>query len=133
MIGLTDLDLAQMRLDNIDIMANTCVILTRSDSQDSTGQPIASWTEAATTACGFEPLEYRFRTGEVNVPGEETSEIVARCRLPITYYSTISQNDRVRITHRYGEALSTTETFEVEGFAERGPSAFILNLRRVEL
>jgi hypothetical protein len=39
----------------------------------------------------------------------------------------------VRLTKRYDVALTTPETYEIQGFSERGPSGLILNLQRVEV
>ena len=130
---LSALEIAQMQLDNVAHMPDTAVLMTRVNALDSYGQPIATWTDAATVPCGFEFSPYKFRAREMGLPGEETSEILVRARVSIDYYDVVSQSSRVRLTKRYDVALTTPETYEIQGFSERGPSGLILNLQRVEV
>lgn len=130
---LSALELAQLQSDNQDHMNDTCDIMTRSDTLNNYGEPVPTWTAAyLSVPCGFEFSPFKFRARETGMPGMETSEILVRARLPIAYYDTVSQNDRLRLTHRFGVALNTSETYEVQGFTERGPSGLVVNLQRVE-
>lgn len=130
---LSALELSQLQSDNEDHMNDLCNIVTRSDTLNDYGEPIPTWTTAVEEAkCGFEFSPFKFRARETGQPGAETSEILVRARLPMTYYDTVSQNDRLVLTHRFGAELTTAETYEVQGFLERGPSGLVVNLQRVE-
>jgi len=105
-------------------MQDRCVLLTRgSAGTDEHGQPIATWTERAATACGFGYPSPREAMGGAQVPATQ-----GRVRLPLD--TDVSNVDRVRLTHRFGAALSPTETFEVVGEPRRGPSGLALDLKR---
>jgi hypothetical protein len=118
------------------MMQDTCSIYTRSNTLSSSGQPVASWALLASgVECGFEFSPYKFRSREITSTGggEETSEILVRCRLPISYYSSIDQNDRIVLTDRFDDGdYPAPETYEIQGFLERGPAGLIVNLKRVE-
>lgn len=131
--ALSTLELAQLQRDNQDHMMDKCNIVTRSDTLNDYGEPIPTWTTAVTGAkCGFEFSPFKFRAREVGMPGAETSEILVRARLPIAYYDTVDQNDRLVLTHRFGVLLTSSETYEIQGFSERGPSGLVVNLQRIE-
>ena len=133
--SFSTLELAQLKADNEGHLMDECTILTRSDALDAAGQPIPSWAEAATAVpCGFGFSPFKFRSREISVAGaEETSEILVRARISLDYFDTISQNDRLKLTKRFGSTYTTPETYEVQGFLERGPSGLVVNLKRVEL
>ena len=123
---------AQMRRAYNARMFDVCNLHTRSNTQDSAGQPIASWTVLATDVpCGFETSPFKFRAREIVAGGEGTSEILVRARLPVSYYDSIDQDDRLILTGRSGDTLTTSETYEIQGFLERGPAGLIANLKRV--
>jgi hypothetical protein len=116
-------------------MTDTCNIHTRANVLSDSGQPVASWTLLASdVSCGFEFSPFKFRSREITVVGggEETSEILVRCRLPLSYYSSVDTDDRIILTDRFGDAdYPTPETYEIQGFLERGPAGLIVNLKRV--
>ena len=131
---LSTRELSMMRADNESHMMDTAVIYTRTDTLDDLGQPIPTWTEGDTIACGFAFSPFKFRSRELNIYGaEETSEILVRARVPSDYRDTLTTKDRLRLTHKFGVALTTGEDYDVQGFLEYGPSAMIVNLKRVEL
>ena len=134
MQGLSSRQLSVMRSSYGDLMHDTCDIHTRSNVQDDSGQPVASWTVFATgVSCGFEFSPFKFRSREIVGGGEETSEILVRCRVPLEYYDDIDQSDRIVLTDRFGDAdYPAPETYEIQGFPERGPAGLIVNLKRIE-
>jgi len=116
-----------------DMLPDECTLRTRSDIQDATGQPIASWTDAYTEVpCGMEFSPFKFRSREIVAGGEGTSEILVRARISVDYYDNLQQDDRLVLTKRHGETLSESEIYEIQGFPERGPFGMVLNLKRVE-
>jgi hypothetical protein len=116
-----------------DLLPDECTLRIRTDAQDSAGQPVASWSDDYTAVpCGFETSPFKFRAREIVAGGEGTSEILVRARLPIAYYTLIRQDDRIVLTKRHGDTLSTPEVYEIQGFLERGPFGLVANLKRVE-
>ena len=134
-MGLTRRQLGVMRHMYDSAMTDTCTIHTRANVLSDSGQPVPSWTVLATgVSCGFEFSPFKFRSREITIVGggEETSEILVRCRLPLSYYDTVDTNDRIILTDRFGdENYPAPETYEVQGFLERGPAGLIVNLKRV--
>ncbi len=134
--ALSALELEWMQYDNEAYMMDTAVIMhrTNTDVIDSHGQPGADWVDGDTIACGFGFSPFKFRSRELAIyGGEETSEILVRARVPISYSGTITTKDRLRLTHLKGVARTDTEIYDIQGFEEPGPSALVLNLKRVEV
>lgn len=133
MTKLSDNQIAQMRNLYDDIMSDTCDIHNRSNVLDAAGEPIPIWVPVATSvSCGFEFSPFKFRSRELVAGGEETSEILVRARLPISYYDIVDVDSRLILTARFGETYTTSEIYEVQGFEERGPAGLIVNLKRVQ-
>lgn len=132
--AFSPLELGQMQADNESYMMDTAIIYTRSDVVNSYGQSVAAWAEGATISCGFGFSPFKFRSRELNTYGaEETSEILVRARVPIDYLDTLTTNDRLYLTHQKGVALTTIQQYDIQGFSEPGPSAIVVNLKRVDL
>jgi len=132
--AFSTLELAQMQYDNEAHMMDTAIIYTRTDTISSDGQPVASWTKGATIPCGFGYSPFKFRSRELNIYGaEESSEILVRARVSLDYIDSFTTNDKLRLTHLKGVALTTPEDYEIQGFEEPGPSALVVNLKRVEI
>jgi len=116
-------DLAMMRAAQLETMLDTCVLLSRSDGLvDAYNRPARVWAESAPIACGLD-----LRASRELLPGTEVPVYDARLRLPLT--ATVANIDRVRVTHRYGEALTSPLVFDAIGEPRRGPSALVLDLR----
>lgn len=116
------------------LMTDRCTIQTRGNARSTVGEMVPTFTSAATDVpCAFEFSPFKFRAREFADVGVETSEILVRARISNDYLNTISQDDRIVLTKRYGTALTEPETYEVQGFAEHSASGMILNLRRVEV
>ena len=130
---LSSLELSQLQSDNEDHMNDLCNIMARSDTVDDYGQPVGAWTaEYSDVPCSFEFSPFKFRARETSFPGEETSEILVRARLPLSYYDNISQEKRLRLTKRFGATLTTAEDYEIQGFPERQAFGITVNLQRIE-
>lgn len=118
-------ELSRMRDVQESAMQDTCVVLAYSSSADAYGNPTATYTAGSAISCGLELVD----PDEEQASGEVPT-IDARLRLPMG--TTIDERDRIRVTHRYGEALSSAQTFEIEGPVKRGPSGLVLDLRVVD-
>ena len=130
---LSDRQRSVMRSTYNAAMMDECTLSTRSNTRDASGQPMPTWTTLETgVKCGFETSPFKFRAREIVAGGEGTSEILVRARLPIKYYDQIDQEDRFILTTRSGDELTTSETYEIQGFLERGPAGLVANLKRVE-
>src|SRR5690606_35182941 len=104
-------------------MMDTCVLLTRTtDTLDEYNRPAVSYAESNPVPCGFDPTAAK----EV-MDNAQVAVTDARLRLPLS--ADVTGLDRVRVTHRFGEALDTPVVFDVIGEPERGPSGLVLNLR----
>jgi hypothetical protein len=92
-----------------------------------------TWGSADTTAgdpdfgdptpCGFQPVN----KGELG-DGSQAPDLDGTLRLAIG--TDITNIDRVKLTARNGEAI-TPELYSVQGLPERGPTALVLNLKRI--
>jgi hypothetical protein len=132
--AFSPLELGQMQADNVSYMMDTAIVYTRTDTLNSYGQPQETWTEGATIPCGFGFSPFKFRSRELDIYGaEETSEILVRARVPIEYLDTLTTNDRLYLTHLKGVELTTVQMYDIQGFSEPGPSAVVVNLKRVDL
>lgn len=131
---LTARQMAQMKRSNEDRLSDRAVIVSRTDTLDAVGQPVATWTDVKTIDCAFGFSPFKFRSRELDtLGGEESSEILVRARVPIRYQSDIDTSTRLRLIARYGTTLDPAQTYEVQGFNEIGPSGMVVNLKRVEL
>jgi hypothetical protein len=117
-------ELSQMRATQAGAMYDTCKVLAYSAIQDALGNPDVTWTAGSALACGFEPV----KPGEVHGSGD-VPVIDGRVRLPIG--TSVDEQDRIRMTHRYGEVLASSEDYEVVGPVMRGPSGLVVSVRLV--
>lgn len=121
---LTANDRAMMRGIQSDLYHDTCIVETysagSSDSWGLGGQP--TYTEGTSISCGFTPGRVRevMDNGQViiNEP---------KLRLPLT--TTVTNKDRIKVTHRWGTELATAEVYAIRGIT-RGPSGLVLDLMR---
>lgn len=131
--SLSARELAQLQLDNEAHMNDLCTIRARANTQDSYGQPVGTWSDETTSVpCSFEFSPFKFRARETGVPGAETSEILVRARLPLSYYNTLTKEKRLRLTHRFGVQLTVAEDYEIQGFPERQAFGVTVNLKRMQ-
>ena len=120
----TSSELAGMRSTQEAHMMHVCELLTHTViGADEYGMPIRDYVLYTTTICG---LDTRASREMINA---EAHVYDARLRLP--YATKITNVDRVRITHRYGELLDNPIIYDVIGSPISGPSGQIVNLRSV--
>jgi hypothetical protein len=105
-------------------MPDTCVRLAYSAILDSYGQPSPTWTAAATSL----PCGYNGKSTEV-MDGAQVVLTDGKMRLPMD--TVLVTTDRIRLTHRYGVALSTPLVFDIIGAPAQGPMGVVVNLRLV--
>lgn len=106
-------------------MHDTCHILTATATVASRyGKKVVSYAPGLPSPCGF---QQGAGTNEV-LDGANVVLVDAILRLPIN--TRITSIDRVRVTYRYGVAISP-ETYSVIGQPARGPSALVVKLERV--
>lgn len=120
-------ELADMRTAQTGHMLDTGNIQPVSASTDTFGQVVETWpTNSADLAVGLD-----MRPGTERIGADMTlTEYDAILRMPIT--AAPSVRDRIRITKRFTETLSTALVFEIVGPIQRGPSGIRILLRRVE-
>ena len=124
-IVFTASDLSAMRLTQVAHMPDLFIRQVFSRTYDTYGSEVVSYTDGAYISCGLD-----MRPGsERHTNDHSVTQYDATMRLPIT--TTIDVRDRIKITHRFGEAI-TNVVFEIAGPVQRGPSGFRLLLKRVE-
>lgn len=118
-------DLAAMRSTQTGHMQDTCIRQAFSRTYDTFGGSTVSYTDGSAIACGLD-----MRPGsERHTNDNSITEYDATLRLPIT--TTVDVRDRIKITHRFGEAI-TNIIYDIAGPVQRGPSGIRLLLKRVE-
>jgi head-tail adaptor len=107
-------DLAMMRADQTDALWDTCVVQTQSVTVDTYGQGIETFTDGTAIACRFVPSSGR-EIKEITRRDGTITIIRAIVRLPRG--TTVTPNDRIKITKRFGETLTTPLVYAVAGVA----------------
>lgn len=102
-------------------MQDRCRIGAYRSTLDGYNNPVAEYVYGELTACGLQLV----RPDEVQGSGE-VPEIGVELRLPLG--TTLDTKDRIMVTHRYGEALETSQIYEVVGPVKRGPSGLVVRL-----
>jgi hypothetical protein len=126
-------DLAKMRAAQEAHMMDACKLQACVETADSFNQLVQTWpVDGSELVCGLD-----MSTGRYPRPGSEEHgadmtvlEYDATLRLPIT--ATPNAKDRVKITKRFGETLSTPLIYDIVGPIQRGPSGVQLLLKRIE-
>ena len=117
-------ELDQMQDTQSSSMFDRCDLLVRDASDmDAYGMPVVTWLDAGVSPCG---LDLRVSREILNA---EAHVYDARLRLP--FGTQISNIDRVRITHLYGNLVSTPLAFDLIGDVRQGPSGIVVDLRSV--
>jgi hypothetical protein len=102
-----------------------CYILRRSTTTDDFGEEQETWiADDDPVECGFEPTGAPTQIYEAL----EVTDIDARLRLPIG--TDVDRHDHIRMTERLGQSI-TAEEYDVVSAPRRGPSALVLDLKRV--
>ncbi len=119
-------DLTGMRATQTAHMMDTCVLQTCTQTADSFGQMIESFTDGSAQACGLDMRPGSERRGVDST----VLQYDASVRLAIT--AAPDAKDRVKVTKRFGETLTTALVYDIVGPIQRGPSGIRLLLRRIE-
>jgi hypothetical protein len=121
-------ELANFRTAQDGHMMDTVIRQVYSRTYNTFNEPIEAWTDqAGAIDCGLD-----MRPGaERHTQSMTTLEYDATLRLPIA--TIIDAKDRIKVTHRFGEALSTALIYRIEGPIQRGPSGIRVLLRRVDV
>lgn len=119
-------ELSGMKTAQEGHMMDSCRILVwAAGSADAYGRKVDSYTAGSEIACGF-----KFDNRTVEVQGEsEVVVIDGRFRLPAA--TTIKASDRIRLTKRFGTALSPAVDFDVIGQPRLGPSGLVVDVAKV--
>ena len=125
---LTASELAAMQSTQVAAMLDRCRVLTPSQTTGEFGQESISYTPGDEIPCGFE-AGTAARGGSV---AGLVVELSARLRLRLTDGAAVTPDYRIELTQRQGGVLNTAETYEVVGWPKRGPTAFVVEVRRVE-
>lgn len=118
-------ELAGMQATQESAMMDTCVLMRYSEALDAINHPVPTWTDGESMLCGLD------MTGGTEQRGSQ--RVIVRwdavIRLPLD--TVIDLRDRIRITHRFGQALASGLVYEIAGPAEIGPSGIVLPLKKV--
>lgn len=119
-------ELTGFRATQTDHMMDTVVRQVYSATSNSYNEDIVTYTDQTAIDCGLD-----MRPGSERHTSNYTAlQYDATMRLPIT--TSINPRDRLKVTKRFGETLSTALVFEIVGPIQRGPSGIRLLLKRVE-
>ena len=122
---LSTSELELMETHQLASLFDECVRLAYVPGEkDPYGKPIPAWTEAETLPCGWSAT-----TRRKVMAGAQVVVTDGQLRLPAG--TTISAQDRWRVTHRYGQALVSPPVYDSLGEPARGPSGILLDLRLV--
>ena len=123
-VSAAEVTAIQSDFDNA--MADTCQIGadTGTQSSYSPDPDDPNWVYGGTLACGVNT----HRPEEALELGQATLTD-ATIRVPVG--TTVTGEDRVRVTKRHGSTLGTAEVYAVKGDPRRGISGLILNCLRV--
>ncbi|GIK73809.1 MAG: hypothetical protein BroJett021_27970 [Chloroflexota bacterium] len=125
---LTAAELASMQSTQAAAMMDACKLLAPTRTTGDFGQHGVTYSEGDEIACGFEsPTAQRGGT----LAGVEVI-LNARIRLDLTNGANVTPDHRIKLTKRLGTTLSTAEVYRVAGWPRRGPTAFVVELERVE-
>jgi hypothetical protein len=126
MTAFTTDELTAMRSAQQAHMMDTYVPQVYSRAFDAFGQEVVTFTDGTASACGLD-----MRPGsERHTPGNTLTEYDATIRVAVG--STLTTKDRVKVTKRFGETLSTPLVFEIVAPLQLGPSGCRFALKRVE-
>lgn len=123
-------ELTRMRAVQIDAMMDTCTLHVWTPTVDNYGTEIAAYTDTPNVACGWDVTGGIAAREAARQTGTITT-IVGALRLSLADGEGLTEEDRVTITHRNGEALSPAQTFGLDGLPMRGPTGYTLRLVEV--
>lgn len=105
-------------------MQDRCQVLAYTvGAPNAYGHSAITYPAGSSIACGWKPVTNEFMQ-DTQVPAWD-----GRLRLPI--YTVVANHDRIRLTHRFGVALSPVQDYAIIGNPERGPSGLVLKLKSI--
>lgn len=119
-------ELDRMQAIQVSCMMDLCQLGTKSENQSSSGHVKASFTYGGSTHCGFSAK------GSKVAERPDGSPVFSDASLRLPLGSAVSATGRVKLTHRFGVALSPAEEWDIAGEPARGPSGLVVPLKRVE-
>ena len=127
----TAAELESMRSVQTGAMMDTCTLRFRSVTQDDYGEEVESFTDTPGVACGLDVTggiaaneARRGATGDITT-------IAAALRLSLDDGAGLTEEDRITVTHRNGEALTPPLAYGIDGYPRRGPTGYTLRLVEV--
>ena len=130
MRAFTAAELQAMRSTQAGAMMDTCTLRVRSVTQDDYGEEVETFADRAGVPCGLDVTggtaaqETRREAGTITT-------IAAALRLSLTDGAGLTEEDRVTVTHRNGEALTPPLAYTIDGYPQRGPTGYVLRLVEV--
>ncbi len=125
MIPLRAGELSNIRRTQTNSLPDTCVLLQKSQiGTDAYNQPKTVEGTSAAIACGLQQTN-----GAEVTTGSQSIIADAVLRLPLSQLGLVKNADRVKITHKNGEALATPLVYDIAGSIAEGPSGLVLALR----
>jgi len=121
---LSEIELEAMRVTQQIHMMDECVHMLYSAGMDDYNNPSTTYTDGDTLVCGIKNAKHGEGMDKSQVP---LVDLVMR----LSATASVSHLDRFRITKRFGEGLTSPQTYEIVGFPQRGPSGLLIQLRRV--
>lgn len=113
-------ELVRLQQHRVSAMQDTCVILRYV-------RPNTYAPDASATPCSFRDPG---QVGDAALFLSAATSPGAAVALPRT--AVLDPRDRVRITHRLGQVLTTPEDYQQEGEQQHGPLTLVIDLRKVQ-
>ena len=123
---LTAADLVIMRAAQTQSLQDTCVVQAQSVAANSVGELIETFTDGAAIACRYVPAS----GAESHRPDSTIVTMPAMVRLPLG--TALTPKDRIKITKRFGETLTTALVFGVADAGTQGPTCITVMLKDVD-
>lgn len=130
---LTRSQLRHYRTKNEQYMMDQVVYLAPSYTTGTYGERVTTYSTTATFKAGLAFSPFKFRARELsNQVVEGVSEVLVRARLPQDALNVIQPEGRLVLTKKWGETLTASIEFEVQGVEEFVVNGLIYNLKRLE-
>ncbi len=129
---LTAADLAAMRATQIAAMQDTCTLRKWAPTVDNYGTEVPAYTDTTGVECGLDVSGGAGGGGGERRRADGTIVVIsATLRLSLEDGAGLTEEDRVTVTHRHGEALSPALAYGFDGQPQRGPTGYVVNLVEV--
>lgn len=122
-------ELERMRGVQVGAMMDTCTLRIWTPTVDDYGTEIPGYVDTTGVACGLGVTGSM--TGERRRPDGTITTIAATLRLGLDDGAGLTEEDRITVTHRNGEALTPALAYGIDGQPQRGPTGYVLRLVEV--